>query len=158
MPAATSDLQRVAAQLGREPLPIVRVVARCGDGWPVAVEQAPATPAGQPFPTTFWLTCPGLVRAIGRLEGEGGVAALEHRLRDDPAAAASYDEARGRQRALRPQGGDLGIGGVRAPRAVKCLHAHAAFALGAPPYALGDDVIAAAGGIPDPCCMRGARA
>jgi hypothetical protein len=158
MPAVSSDLERVALQLGREPLPIVRVVARCADGWPVAVEQAPATPAGRPFPTTFWLTCPGLVRAIGRLEDDGGVARLEQRLREEPAAAASYDDARCRQRALRPGGADLGIGGVRAPRAVKCLHAHAAFALGAPPYALGDDVIAAAGGVPSPCCMRGAGA
>jgi hypothetical protein len=158
MSAPTTDLERVARQLGRPPLPVDRVVARCGDGWPVAVEQAPATPAGEPFPTTFWLTCPGLVRAIGRLESEGGVAALERRLQREPASAASYDDARRRHRLLRPDAGDLGIGGVRAARAVKCLHAHAAFALGAPPYRLGREILAAAGGVPDPCCMRGAGA
>ncbi len=36
---------------------------------------------------------------------------------------------------------------------MKCLHAHAAFALGAGGYAVGDAIVAAAGGIPDPCCM-----
>jgi hypothetical protein len=152
------DMQLLERQLGRPPLPVTRVVGRCADGWPVAVEQAPRTPAGAPFPTTFWLSCPGLVRAVGRLEADGGVAALERRLEVDREAAADYDAARRRQVALRPGLGDLGVGGVRAPRAVKCLHAHAAFALGSPPYALGEEIIAAAGGVPSPCCMRGAGA
>ncbi len=151
-------MELLERQLGRPPLPVLRVVARCGDGWPVAVEQAATTPAGEPFPTTFWLSCPGLVRAVGRLEAAGGVGALEARLAAEPALAADYDAARRRQIALRPALGDLGVGGVRAPRAVKCLHAHAAFALGSPRYELGEEIIAAAGGIPSPCCMRGADA
>ncbi len=60
--------------------------------------------------------------------------------------------------ALRPTLGDLGIGGVRDGGQVKCLHAHAAFALGAPPYALGEAILDAAVGVPDPCCMPGADA
>jgi hypothetical protein len=155
---SVSDVERVARQLGRAPLPFERVVARCGDGWPVAVQQAAHTPAGAPFPTTFWLTCPGLVRAVGRLEDAGGVDALEQRIADEPEARASYDDARRRQRALRPDLGDLGIGGVRRAGQVKCLHAHAAFALGAPPYTLGAAILEAAGGVPDPCCMRSADA
>ena len=43
----------------------------------VVVEQPPATPDGQPFPTAYWLCCPGLIRAVSVLEGEGGVRALE---------------------------------------------------------------------------------
>ena len=86
---SVSDVERVARQLGRAPLPFERVVARCGDGWPVAVQQASVTPAGAPFPTTFWLTCPGLVRAVGRLEAEGGVDALEQRIAEEPEARAS---------------------------------------------------------------------
>ena len=50
----------------------------------------------------------------------------------------------------------LGIGGTRRELAVKCLHAHAAFALGAGGYPIGDEIVAAAGGIPDPCCMEDA--
>lgn len=146
------DRALVARQLGREPLPFLRVVARCPAGAPAAVEQPPATPAGTPFPTTFWLTCPALVRAIGRLEGNGGVAALEALIRADASAAAAFAAARRRQIALRPSGPPLGIGGTRTDATVKCLHAHAAFALGSPPYPLGESIIAAAGGFPEVCC------
>lgn len=31
----------------------------------------------RPFPTTFWLVCPWLVRRLGRLEAEGGVRSFE---------------------------------------------------------------------------------
>ena len=48
----------------------------------------------------------------------------------------------------------LGIGGVRSERAVKCLHAHVAFALANPPYPIGAAVLADAGGIPTTCCME----
>jgi hypothetical protein len=150
------DAEIVARQLGRAPLPFTRVVVRCGAGRPVAVEQPPATPAGAPFPTTFWLTCPGLVAAIGRLESAGGVAGLEQRLADEPELAAAFRAGRRRQIALRPARAPLGIGGTRRELAVKCLHAHAAFALGAGDYPIGDEILAAAGGIPDPCCMEDA--
>jgi hypothetical protein len=153
VPAVDEDAEIVARQLGRGPLPFTRVVARCAAGRPVAVEQPPATPAGAPFPTTFWLTCPGLVAAIGRLESDGGVAALERRLADEPELAAAFRDGRRRQIELRPSGAPLGIGGTRRELAVKCLHAHAAFALGAGGYPIGDAIVAAAGGIPEPCCM-----
>ena len=150
------DTETVERQLGRAPLPFRRVAARCGAGRPIVVEQPATTPAGAPFPTTYWLTCPGLVAAIGRLESAGGVAALEQRLADEPGTAAAFAAGRARQIALRPDGAPLGIGGTRHERTVKCLHAHAAFALGAGGYEIGDEIVAAAGGIPDPCCMDGA--
>jgi hypothetical protein len=148
------ETETVERQLGRRPQPFT-VVARCAGGRPIAVRQASRTPDGAPFPTTFWLTCPSLVAAIGRLEAEGGVAELERRLLEDDALAAAFDTARARQIGLRPDLGDLGIGGTRHPRAVKCLHAHAAFALGSPPYPIGDDILARAGGVPAACCMDG---
>jgi hypothetical protein len=47
----------------------------------------------------------------------------------------------------------LGIGGTAREGAVKCLHAHAAFALGAPGYALGARILAEAAPLyPDECC------
>jgi uncharacterized protein len=148
------DDERIALQLGRRPRADTRVVARCGDGWPVAVEQPARDSDGAPFPTSYWLTCPGLSLAIGALESAGGVAELEGRLANDPALRADFAEARRRQVALRPELGDLGIGGTRAPDTVKCLHAHAAFAIGSPPYPIGDAIIDRAGGVPSPCCMR----
>lgn len=146
------DLARLERQLGRPPIPPVRVACRCAAGWPVVVEQPERGPDGEPFPTAFWLSCPGLVKAVSRLEGAGGVRALEQRLEAEPELAAAFVEATARHRALRPEQG-LGIGGVRADRAVKCLHAHVAFALAAPPHPSGDDVLRAAGGIPAVCCM-----
>lgn len=152
-PPHDQDLADVGRQLGRTPLPFRRVVARCPGGRPLAVEQPSTTPTGAPFPTTFWLTCPALVRAVGSLESAGGVAALEARLADDAASARAFDEGRARQIALRPGREPLGIAGTRAPRAVKCLHAHAAFALGAPPYGLGAEILQAAGDPPSRCCL-----
>jgi uncharacterized protein len=142
-----ADLSTVRAQLGREPLPFAAVPVRCRAGRPVVVEQPAATPDGRPFPTRYWLTCPGLVRAIGQLESAGGVADLERRLATDTEVREAFAAARDRHP------GPLGVGGTRAPFAVKCLHAHAAFALGAGDYEIGAAIVAAAGGIPDPCCM-----
>lgn len=148
-----TDRVVVALQIGRDPRPIVGVPARCAAGRPVVIEQPPYDGDGTPFPTTFWLTCPGLVAAIGRLEDAGGVAALEQRVTSDEKFRASYVAARRDQVALRPALGDLGIGGTRRDGAIKCLHAHAAFALGRPGYLVGDAILAAAGGTPTPCCM-----
>jgi hypothetical protein len=149
-----SDLAFLEQQLGRPPYPPVRIACRCSAGRPVVVEQPATTPTGEPFPTAFWLCCPGLIRRVSDLESAGGVRALEERLAEDPALAAAFDEARERHRLLRPEYG-LGIGGVRAPRAVKCLHAHVAFALAAPPYAIGEALLVEAGGVPTTCCMDG---
>lgn len=147
-----SDLLRLEQQLGRAPYPPMRVVCRCSAGWPVVVEQSPVTPEGAPFPTAFWLCCPGLVRAVSVLESAGGVRALEQRIAVDLECAADFDIAMSRHRAMHPEHA-LGIGGVRASRAVKCLHAHVAFALGAPPYLIGAAILAEAGGVPVVCCM-----
>ena len=87
------------------------------------------------------------------MEGEGGVKALEARLALDPELAAGFDEAMERHRQLRPEFG-LGIGGVHSERGVKCLHAHVAFALAAPPYPIGEALLAEAGGLPTRCCME----
>ncbi len=116
------------------------------------VEQPATTPDGTPFPTAYWLACPRLIRAVADLESAGGVRALEQRLADDEDLAAAFDEAFARHQALRPEF-RLGIGGVRAARRVKCLHAHVAFALAAPPYLVGEEILLAAGGVPTVCCM-----
>ena len=142
-------------QLGRVPYPPAAVPCRCSAGRPVVVEQPATTPDGEPFPTAFWLCCPGLIHAVSVLESVGGVRLLEERIATEADVAADFDAARERHRALRPEYG-LGIGGVRSARAVKCLHAHVAFALACPPYAIGEALLVEAGGIPTTCCMEGA--
>jgi hypothetical protein len=158
------DRAVVAAQLGREPRAFRRVAVRCPFGRPAVTEQAPYAPDGEPFPTTYWLTCRHLVAAVSRLEAAGGVERWSATVAADPSLRAELERATEDQRAIRreladgarPDGGaslDLGIGGSRNPQALKCLHAHVAFALARPGYALGEAVLAE---VPEPwpeqCC------
>jgi uncharacterized protein len=104
-------------------------------------EQAPFDESGEPFPTMFWLTCPQLVAAVSRLEAAGGVDRWTQKVAEDPELAASLERGNAEQRALRPEL-DLGIGGARSgARTLKCLHAHVAFALARPGYALGERIL-----------------
>src|SRR5215218_7174089 len=134
----------VSRQLGRPADPFRRVACRCPHGFPAVTEQPPFTASGRPFPTTYYLTCPWLVAAVSRLEADGGVARYRRDAGDDEALGASLADADAEQRRIRPEL-DVGIGGTREPGGVKCLHAHAAFALARPGYALGERILDEAG-------------
>jgi hypothetical protein len=137
-----SDRAVVQRQLGRPPRAFRRVVVRCPFGRPAVSEQSPYDDAGEPFPTTFWLTCPHLVAAVSRLEAAGGVDQWSRAVEEDSDLAASLESAHADQRALRPEL-DLGVGGARrGAGSLKCLHAHVAFALALPGYELGDRIVA----------------
>jgi uncharacterized protein len=137
-----SDRAVVEQQLGRPPRAFKRVVVRCPSGHPAVTEQNPHDENGEPFPTTFWLTCPDLVAAVSRLEAAGGVERWTRSARDDPELRASLQRANAEQRMLRPQL-DVGIAGARAGAgSLKCLHAHVAFALARPGYVLGERILA----------------
>jgi uncharacterized protein len=131
------------------------VVVRCPYGTPAVVEQWAYDDDGDPFPTTYYLTCRALVAALARLEAAGGVERWTAEVERDPALAGSLERANDRQRALRralvrgTAGSDdgrsleLGIGGASpGARGLKCLHAHAAFALAQPGYELGERILA----------------
>ena len=134
------DRDVVALQIGREPRAFRRVAVRCPFGLPAVTEQHPYTPDGEPFPTTFWLTCPFLVTAISRIEAEGGVERWTKAAEEDPALGESLRAANEAQRRLRPEI-DAGIGGGTRGGSLKCLHAHAAFALANPGYVLGERIL-----------------
>jgi uncharacterized protein len=148
------DEAAVARQLGRSPRAFGRVAARCPFGAPAVTEQQPYDSAGDPFPTTYYLTCPQLVAALARIEAAGGVTRWSRVAEEDDELAASLAAATDEQRAVRHElagdergrdGGaslDLGIGGSGNPRALKCLHAHVAFALARPGYVLGERILA----------------
>ena len=104
-------------------------------------EQSPHDEDGHPFPTTYYVTCPHLVAAIARLEAAGGVERWTRAVAEDDALAASLARADAEQRRLRPEL-DAGIGGSVRGGSLKCLHAHAAFALARPGYELGERIIA----------------
>jgi hypothetical protein len=148
------DRALVEKQLGRPPRAFRRVARRCPYGAPAVTEQAPYDAAGDPFPTTYYLTCPHLVAAVSRLEAAGGVERWSAAVEDDPALADDLERATFEQRRIRHElaagrtgrdGGaslDLGIGGSANPRRLKCLHAHVAYALARPGYELGGRVVA----------------
>lgn len=158
-----ADTLTVSAQLGRDPFPFNRVVARCPFGYPAAIEDLPYGDHGAPFPTLYYLTCPACVAAVSRLESDGGVRRWTARAAADRALRRSLTEAaaasRRRRRLLAERSGApmndggaslaTGVAGVRDPAAVKCLHAHVAHALAHPSYLFGRAVLAE---VPDPWC------
>lgn len=95
-----------------------------------------------PWTNIFWLVDPTLIREVGRLETVGYIEAFSARLANDAEAFAqhvrahheyaaerwallskaeqSYAEAEGYDRVLRW----TGVGGIRYPNQVKCLHQH----------------------------------
>jgi hypothetical protein len=146
------DLEIVERQLGRRPRAFRRVAVRCPYGRPAVTEQAPLDESGRPFPTQFYVTCPHLVAAISRLEAAGAVERWSRAAADDPELARSLAAAQAEQRELRPEL-PSGIGGSTRSGSLKCLHAHAAFALARPGYELGDRILAEVPSLwPESCC------
>jgi uncharacterized protein len=146
------DREIVERQLGRPPRAFRRVAVRCPFGRPAVSEQAPLDENGRPFPTQFYVTCSHLVAAISRLEAAGGVERWSREAESDPDLAASLAAAQAEQRVLRPEL-DAGIGGSTRSGSLKCLHAHAAFALARPGYGLGERILAELPALwPDSCC------
>ncbi|MGI9657999.1 MAG: DUF501 domain-containing protein [Gaiellaceae bacterium] len=146
-----SDQQVVSWQLGRPARAFRDVAVHCPHGFPAVTRQSPMTADGTPFPTSYYLTCPWLVAAVSRIEADSGVARWTARAAREPELAASLADAQTRQRALRPEL-DVGIAGTANDDSLKCLHAHVAFAMAAPPYALGESVLAE---IDEPWCSDG---
>lgn len=161
-----TDRATVAAQIGREPRAFHRVAVRCPFGKPAVTEQSPYDAAGEPFPTTYYVTCRHLVAEISRLEAAGGVERWTRAADADPELRGSRDAADAESRRIRTElagdrrgndGGaslELGVGGQRAGAgSLKCLHAHVGFALANPGYELGERI---AGELPrlwpDACC------
>jgi hypothetical protein len=161
------DRAAVARQLGREPRAFRRAVVRCPFGRPAVTEQHPYAPDGEPFPTTYYLTCRHLVAAVSRVEADGGVERWSARADADSHLAASRARADDEQRTIRRElaggeagrdGGsslDLGVGGAGRTGSLKCLHAHVAYALAQPGYELGERILDEVQPLwPERCCSE----
>ena len=141
------DLKIITKQLGREPRGVLGIAKRCCYGYPQIIINRPIVYEGETlrvFPTTFWLTCPFLSRAISRLEGGGLVGTLQDKVNTDNEFAAKVAENHREHAQFRtslisdemlnslaknyPNEYKVltktGIGGVRSFEGVKCLHAH----------------------------------
>jgi len=152
----------IERQLGRTPRGVTGVAARCPFGRPAVTAQAAYLGGGEPFPTTYYLTCPHAVARVSALESDGGVERWEARAAADPVLRRSLCAAARRQASLRRpaermlDGGaslGLGVGGTAHAGALKCLHAHVAFALAEPGYLLGERIVDEAAPLfPDGAC------
>lgn len=145
-PISLTDKRVVEKQLGRPPRGLVGVARRCRYGYPQVVIVYPIVEEG-PFPTTYWLTCPFLCKAIDRLEAQGWVKRASARVESDEAfrkeleaAHRAYaamrlrlltkeDRVRLRRAGMLQDLSEKGIGGIADFIHVKCLHLHAAHAL-----------------------------
>jgi exopolyphosphatase/guanosine-5'-triphosphate,3'-diphosphate pyrophosphatase len=149
-----ADRAVIARQLRREPHDLTGVAVRCPFGRPAVIETAPVLSTGEPNPTLLYLTCPTVVAAISRVEGEGGVrrfkeavesdaglrtvletmtewyrarrAALAGRQGAAPRSAGAAEPGRHRLAGPGHSRLDAGIGGPREPGVASCLHAYAA--------------------------------
>jgi uncharacterized protein len=111
----TSDSEAVERQLGRPPKPF-RVAARCPFGLPSVIENQRT----RNMPTSFWITCPSLDRAIARVESSGGVRAAQEAIGEEEIEELHAEHlARYGTR----------VAGVREGGHVKCLHAFTALDL-----------------------------
>ncbi|WP_328328393.1 DUF501 domain-containing protein [Kribbella sp. NBC_00382] len=148
MSVTPEDVTAVSEQLGRPARGIRSIAHRCGCGLPDVVETEPRLPDGTPFPTTYYVTCPRLASAIGRLEAEGVMKEMTDRLALDEELAGRYRLAHEdylRRRALLgdvPEVDGISAGGM--PTRVKCLHVLVGHSLAAGPGVnpLGDEALA----------------
>ena len=123
-------------------------MSRCSKGDPRAIAVAPVLEGGEPFPTTFWLTCPYLVAAVHDLESLGENAVWSRRLATDTELARAASAADSEYRAARRiEGGgvdpcaNIGVAGQTDPLIVKCLHARLAASLAGVPDPIGDGLL-----------------
>ncbi|MCA1688318.1 MAG: DUF501 domain-containing protein [Actinobacteria bacterium] len=110
-----NDRDAVARQLGRPPRPF-RVAARCPFGFPSVIENERTLN----MPTSFWITCPSLDKAIARLESAGGVRAAQEEIGGETVEEVHVAH-------LARCG--IRVAGVREGGHVKCLHAFTALHL-----------------------------
>ncbi len=121
-----ADLDAIERQLGRTPRGVVGIAHRCPCGEPCVVTTAPRLDDGTPFPTTYYVTCPSLASAVGRIEGSGRMRDMEQRLAVDDDVKNRYRAAHERYLLERsalgvvPEIDGVSAGGM--PTRVKCLH------------------------------------
>ena len=132
----------------------LRVAYRCPYGRPAVTEQAPYAARRLALPDDVLPHVPARGRRRLAARGGRGVERWSALAAADPALRASVERATDEQRELRrslaagrvgrDEGAslELGIGGSSSPLRLKCLHAHVAFALARPGYALGERIVA----------------
>lgn len=129
----------IAERLGRYPRGLRDIVAWDSAGRPSVIQVA-AVVEGKPFPTLFWLIDPELNLTIDRLEAQGVIAALQMQVDDSPVLREGMLRDHEKHSVLRALAmtqeereflevsgmitafTQRGIGGIKDPDRVRCLH------------------------------------
>lgn len=138
-PATDEDMRIATIQLGRPVRGVAGVAWRCKCGVPGVLVTYPRLPnGGPPFPTTYYLSHPGMVRECSRLEASGIMGEWTELLKTDKELARAYNLAHKSYLEDRAKlGAEIGdevleIANITAggmPDRVKCLHALVGHAL-----------------------------
>ena len=148
----SDDKNIVELQIGRKVRSEVEVEARCHFGLPTVISVPPNLQDGTPFPTTYWLTCPLLVKKVGSLEANGLIKIFDDLIQKKgnfrdlwAKRQKTYKEERinlvTSSSNIIPEGG---VGGTKDH--IKCLHAHLADELATGKNSVGKSVETLIGG------------
>lgn len=126
------ELAVIRGQIGRRPRGNISVGGRCAYGYPTVIITSPVIESVI-FPTTYWLSCPDLVKKVSRLEDKGLINQLKSRLADDDDWRKKLELSTKAQITHRRMIDNnynnepwRGIAGVADMIIIKCLHAHLA--------------------------------
>ena len=126
------DLSTISKQIGREPRGDIKVGCRCVYGHPTVIITPPVID-GVVFPTTYWLSCPDLVKKVSQLEDLGFISQFKEKLVSDNDWQERLEASTIAQITMRRQidksyscNPRRGIAGVVDMAIIKCLHAHLA--------------------------------
>ncbi|MFW6270095.1 MAG: DUF501 domain-containing protein [Bacillota bacterium] len=140
------SLKIIKKQLGREPDNLLGIARYCPYLKPVVIVTYPFNKEKGVFPTTYWLSCPFLVKEVSRLEDQGLIKTITDKIKRDKELKRNleishkkYAEKRIKlldkkdRSEIRSISEDIikvlknsGVAGIRKKDGVKCLHAHLA--------------------------------
>ncbi len=148
-PVTADEHRRVSELLGREARGLQAIPVKDAKGQPVVIRVASLV-EDKPFPTLFWLVDNALNYRIDQLEASGFIAELQAQIDADPGLQQTMAEDHAAHIALRNSlmGEEdrarlqclglfdslqqRGIGGIKKPHRIRCLHTWYAAHLVAP--------------------------
>ncbi|KAF2955721.1 DUF501 domain-containing protein [Marinitoga sp. 38H-ov] len=145
------DIEIIEKQIGRKPNKIISIPKRCSFGKPIVIKSYPMKD-GKPFPTLYWLTCPHLIKEVGKLESLGKIKDWENEIKINDKLREEYlkahlEEKSERNSLLKNEPNwvnerlkNIGIGGISNFESIKCLHLQLASFLGGTNNPIGERV------------------
>lgn len=141
MKVSDKNYKIIKKQLGRKPDNLLRVAKKCPFSYPAVLLVKPYENSIV-FPTTYWLSCPYLVKEVSKIEDTGLIETLTLKLKKDEEFRLLLKKAHNyyaqkRLKYLEKDPKDLpdgienvlvnsGVGGIIDKEGIKCLHTHLA--------------------------------